>query len=62
MRVYKSPSSEAGVLYGYEGNEKTRMDTRACSHIEVACPKENTRGADRQDLKAHSGRNASKSI
>jgi len=52
-----------GSLFdGYEDNETTRMDNRACPHIESACPKENTRGTDRQDAKAFRGRDAAKGI
>ena len=38
------------------------MDTGACPHIEDACPKEDTRGTDRQDAKAFRGRDAAKGI
>jgi hypothetical protein len=50
------------LLDGQEDNETTRMDAGACPHIEGACPKENTRGTDRQDAKAFRGRNAAKSV
>ena len=45
-----------------QGNETARMDARACPHIEGACPKENTRGTDRQDAEAFRGRDAAKGI
>jgi hypothetical protein len=59
---YKVTFANREFLNGQKGNETTRMDTAACPHIEGACPKENTRGTDRQGAKAFRGCDPTKSI